>query len=369
MEPSSTPNWSPSTPWRPTTTSAPASAAWSRSFFRVLAAQLLGVGHDHRGAGVDLLAEQLVLPARDPDVDALVVEHPGHRLAPVVLGVARVERVGEGRGVPGEDRDDHEDGQHPECDPGGRCAARTGRCSGSRCPPPSSRHHARRPAGAGPVGAARSELRLQLDGGAGAGLVRWAVVVPRLVEDRRHRLETMAGGSGNSSAARQLISWAVTPDCSAIRPRSTRPDARARTDSITASSHRCCCSAAFARRRCSSAVWGASENTAVPDDGRAGLARSRESNTATPTSSRARRTSAARRLRPPPVAVASRTDVHQLVEPAGDALRKGSWYSGRASSSCNHSRAVSGSGNNDPGIPVWRVARSRVTAAPDAATG
>ena len=84
----------------PTTTSAPASLVFAQ-LLQGAPAQLPGVGHDHSGPGVDIFPEQLVLPTSDLDVDAVVREHTRHRLAPVVVGVARVERVGERRGVHG----------------------------------------------------------------------------------------------------------------------------------------------------------------------------------------------------------------------------------------------------------------------------
>ena len=277
-EASSIPNWPPTTARRPRRRrSRRPPRAWSCSRLRVLRPSSLGVGHHHRGPGVDLL-RRAAPPARGrSDVDAVAVEHPRHGLARRrARGCAGRAGPRRSRVVAGEDRDDHEGRQHRQS----RSGARTPRGRSAAAAPvatrPSSRHHDRRAARApDPSGLRAASSASSVDDLAGAASS--AGRSPYLVSSKTGAIVSRRRRwPGNSSAARRPISWTVTPDCSGIRPRSTSPAASARTDSTpprpTAPARARRSRDGDARRR----VCGASEKTAAPASAGVGLARSRD---------------------------------------------------------------------------------------------
>ena len=364
------PNCPPTTALSPTTTIAPASLPCSSSRFRVLPPSSPGLVTTTAVPASTSSPSSSLLPTGDLDVDAVVREHAGHGLAAVVGGVPRVERVFEGRAVAVEDGDDDEGRQDPESDQESRTPRRPVGAAAAPCV-----HHRHRgttiagPRAPDPSGLRDRELRLERDDLAGTRLVRCAFAVPRLVEDRRHRLEaTSVSGEQLGRAPADLVDGharllghQVALDQTGCE-RADRLDHRFTPLLLPQRGVR---AATMLLRRLRRVREDSRPRTRPAWGWRAGARAPRRPR---PPAGRAG-TSAASWLRPPLVAVASLAESTSSLNQRATRSRNGSWYSGRASSSCSSSRADSGSGKNDLGTPVGSVVWSQVTAVPRAATG
>ena len=211
-----------------------------------------------------VLVVERVGRARDVDVDALVLEHPGHRLGAVR---ARGSQGRSGCRSPGRRRSTRSPRRRP---------ARTRRRSAAwrgavasrftrTLPPGRRRGRGRRaPARGWPAGRRTAPSRRA-----------------------RRRVSTRGPRSGYSRARTPATSCAVAPGVSSSRPRSTCRAARARKPSTSASSWRPSASAASARARSSAAVTASSVSTDCLSRGGPGAAprARRTSHTSAPTSS------------------------------------------------------------------------------------